>query len=161
MIRKKSINSDGWREASHGEKYHRATLSMGNLKDDALLGCTAYSVKPGKRAFPKHGHLVNDEAIYVISGSGSLTVGDETEGVTAGDYVWLPRGSRNAHVLINDGGEDLVYLCISTNIMPDVVHYPDSGKIGVLESKNFWASGEQDISGFYKQNPVDYYDGEE
>ena len=50
---------------------------------------------------------------------------------------------------------------MSTTLMPDVVHYPDSGKIGVLESKNFWASGEKDISGFYKQNPVDYYDGEE
>ena len=72
MIRKKNINSDGWREASHGDKLHRVTLSMGNLKDDALLGCTAYSVKPGKRAFPKHGHLVNDEAIYVISGSGMV-----------------------------------------------------------------------------------------
>ena len=155
MIRKTNINSEGWRDASQGEKFHRAALSLGSPKDDSLIGCTAYSVKPGKRAFPKHGHLVNDEAIYVISGLGSLNVGDETESVVAGDYAWLPRGSKNAHVLINDGDDDLVYLCMSTNIWPAVVHYPDSGKIG--------AYGRNDDSIAFLaplSAKVDYFDGE-
>ena len=45
-------------------------------------------------------------------------------------------------------------------IMPEVVHYPDSDKLGVLGSKNFWA-GDAGVSGFYKPNPVDYWDGED
>ena len=161
MIRKASIYAEGWNESSHGEKFQRSHLSLTRMSDDSLLGCSAYRVKPGKRAFPKHGHLVNDEALYVIAGTGQLTIGDESDSVSPGDFIWLPRGSKNAHVLVNDGEEDLTYLCISTNHMPDVVHYPDSGKIGVLESKNFWATGEKDISGFYRQQPADYWDGED
>jgi len=161
MIKKSNINDAGWNESSHGEKFQRSHLSLTSMQDDTLMGCSAYKVKPGKRAFPKHGHLVNDEAIFVVSGTGNLTIGKESGAVGAGDYVWLPRGSKNAHILINDGDEDLLYLCMSTNQMPDVVHYPDSGKIGVLESKNFWAKGEVDISGFYRQQPADYWDGED
>ncbi|MEC9375748.1 MAG: cupin domain-containing protein [Pseudomonadota bacterium] len=161
MIRKNNINSDGWREASHGKKFHRSALSLGDVKDNSLLGCTAYSVQPGKQAFPKHGHLVNDEAIYVISGNGTLSIGAEETSVVPGDYIWLPRGSKNAHVLVNNGNDNLVYLCISTNILPDVVHYPDSQKLGVIESKNSWSGDEKDISGFYNQQIVDYYEGED
>jgi len=161
MIIKTNIRDKGWQETSHGEKYQRAALNLTNVKDDNLLGCTAYSVKPGKRAFPKHGHLVNDEAIYVLSGTGNIAVGDDSGGIGPGDFIWLSRGSKHAHIVINDGEENLVYLCISTNIMPDIVHYPNSDKLGVLESKNFWAGGEKDISGFYNKTPVDYYDGEE
>ena len=161
MIRKANIHDDGWNESSHGDKFQRSHLSLTNVRDDNLLGCSAYRVKPGKRAFPKHGHLVNDEAVYIVSGTGNLTLGEESAALIAGDFVWLPRGSRHAHILINDGDEDLLYLCLSTNHMPDVVHYPDSGKLGVLESKNFWLEGESDISGFYHQQPADYWDGED
>ena len=161
MIIKKNIKDAGWNESSHGDKYQRSHLSLTRMQDDNLLGCSAYRVKPGKRAFPKHGHLVNDEAVFIVSGSGNLTIGDASDSVAAGDFVWLPRGSKHAHILINDGDEDLLYLCISTNHMPDVVHYPDSAKIGVLESKSFWLEGESDISGFYRQQPADYWDGED
>ena len=162
MIKKANIfSAAGWRESSHGDKYQRGHLSLTDMRDDNLLGCSAFSVKPGKRAFPKHGHLANDEALYIVSGSGNLTVGDDSETVAAGDFVMLPRGAENAHVLVNDGDIDLVYLCVSTMVMPEVVHYPDSGKLGVLGSKDFWSQGSPGVSGFYKPNPVDYWDGED
>ena len=48
------------------------------------------------------------------------------------DYIVnLPGGPESAHQLINSGAEDLVYLAISTNAIPDVCGYPDSGKTGV------------------------------
>jgi uncharacterized cupin superfamily protein len=131
------------------------------MNDDNLLGCGAFCVKPGKRAFPKHAHLANDEALYIVSGDGTLTVGDASESLVAGDFTMLPRGADFAHVLVNDGDEDLVYLCMSTMVMPEIVKYPDSGKLGVLASKNFWADSEAGVSGFYRPNPVDYWDGEE
>ena len=42
---------------------------------------------------------------------------------------------------------------------PEVVHYPDSGKLGVLESARQW--NESSVSGFYKPKKVGYYEGEE
>ena len=95
MIKKTNIfEPAGWRASSHGQKFQRGHLALTNMNDDNLLGCSAFSVEPGKRAFPKHGHLANDEALYIVSGSGTLTVGDESDAVTAGDFVMLPRGCR-------------------------------------------------------------------
>jgi uncharacterized cupin superfamily protein len=160
MIKKTNVYTGKWREASHGEKFQREHMTLTDSKDSHGIGCGAFRVKPGKRAFPKHAHVANDEAIFVISGQGQLTLGDETTAVTAGDYIMLPRGEKNAHILVNDSDADIVYLCISTMLMPEIVHYPDSGKLGVLASKNFWQS-EAGISGFYQPNPVGYWDGED
>jgi uncharacterized cupin superfamily protein len=160
-MNKTNIYNSEWREAKHGEKFQRGHISLTDMNADYGLGCSAFKIKPGKRAFPKHAHLANDEALFIVSGAGALTIGGTTDQVGAGDFIMLPRGEKHAHILINDGQEDLVYLCMSTVIMPDVVHYPDSGKFGVLGSKDFWSSGEGGISGFYKPNPVGYWDGED
>lgn len=160
-MKKTNIYTATWSEAAHGDKFQRGHIPLTNLNDDNYLGCGAFKVEPGKRAFPKHAHLANDEALFIVSGKGALTIGDETDAVTAGDFVMLPRGEEFAHVLVNDGDESLVYLCISTMVMPEVVHYPDSGKLGVLGSKDFWAAGDAGVSGFYKPNPVGYWDGED
>jgi len=160
-MKKTNIYTSKWNEASQGEKFQRGHIPLTDLKDDNLLGCGAFRVEPGKRAFPKHAHLANDEALFIVSGSGALTIGDETASVIAGDFIMLPRGEEHAHVLVNDGDEALIYLCMSTAIMPEVVHYPDSGKLGVLGSKDFWSSGKAGVSGFYKPNAVGYWDGEE
>ena len=160
-MKKTNIHTSEWREAEHGDKFQRGAISLTNMNDNHGLGCTAFRVEPGKRAFPKHAHLANDEALFIVSGSGALTIGDETDAVTAGDFVMLPKGEEHAHVLVNDGDEAIVYLCISTMVMPDVVHYPDSGKLGVLGSKDFWKQGDAGVSGFYKPNPVGYWDGED
>jgi uncharacterized cupin superfamily protein len=159
-MKKKNVLQDEWRESSHGEKFQHGHIALTDLRDGHDMGCGAFRVKPGKRAFPKHAHLANDEAIYVVSGSGSLTVGEATEQVVAGDFILLPKGAEYAHVLINDGDEDIVYLCLSTMNTPEVVHYPDSDKLGVMESVRQWG-GENSISGFYKYEQAGYYDGEE
>lgn len=160
-MHKTNIFAATWREASHGDKFQRGAISLTNLNDNHGLGCSAFKVQPGKRAFPRHAHLANDEAIYIVSGTGAMTVGAETAAVEAGDFIMLPRGEQHAHVLVNDGTEALVYLCMSTTILPEVVHYPDSDKLGVLGSKDFWTSGEPGVSGFYKPNAVGYWDGED
>ena len=160
MINKKSIHSSQWKTSSHGKKFQSDHLSLTDMRDGHDIGCGAFRVQPGKRAFPKHAHLANDEAIYMISGSGALTVGEETTQVKPGDFIMLPRGADYAHVLVNDGDEDLVYLCISTMNAPEVVHYPDSGKLGIMESARNWG-GEKSISGFYKYQKAGYYDGED
>jgi uncharacterized cupin superfamily protein len=160
MVGKTNLFTAEWKESSHGNKFQRKHLGLTDLRDGHGLGCGAFSVKPGKRAFPKHAHLANDEAIYVVSGQGQLVVGEEESSLTTGDFILLPRGAEFAHVLINDGDEDLVYLCISTMNSPEVVHYPDSDKLGVLESVAGWGS-ETSVSGFYRYEKAGYWDGEE
>jgi uncharacterized cupin superfamily protein len=96
------------------------------------IGANMTRVPPGKAAFPFHHHHANEEHFFVLSGSGVLRHGADIHEVTKYDYIVnLPGGPERAHQLINTGKEDLVYLAISTSVIPDVCGYPDSGKTSV------------------------------
>ena len=96
------------------------------------MGCSLYEVPPGRRAWPYHYHLANEEAIYVLEGSGMLRIGGQEIEVAQGDYVALPTGETGAHQILNNSNEVLRYLCFSTMVEPDIMVYPDSGKIGMF-----------------------------
>ena len=96
------------------------------------LGCSLYRLPAHGRAWPRHCHSENEEAVFVLEGNGTIEVGTERIALQPGDYVTIPRGYAHAHRIVNDSGAEFVYLCMSTMIAPDVVLYPDSGKIGVF-----------------------------
>ena len=115
----------------HGERFehHRQQLSQYGQQ----LGCSLYHVPPGKTAWPRHLHLANEEAIYVLQGEGTLYIGEPAEAlkIQTGHYIALP--INVAHQLVNTHPhEQLIYLCISTMHQPDVTIYPDSNKVGVF-----------------------------
>jgi uncharacterized cupin superfamily protein len=126
------VGDQEWEEQSHGEKFGYRRKQLGSAAGGEKLGCSLYEVPPGRRAWPYHYHLANEEAIYVLEGSGILRVGGEEVQVSKGDYVALPARSEAAHQLVNSFEAVLRYLCFSTMVEPDVMVYPDSGKIGIL-----------------------------
>lgn len=119
-------------EFSRGEKYGERRQQLALAAGGHKLGCSLYEIPPGRTAWPRHYHLANEEAVYVLSGVGTLTLGDEQIPVGAGDYAALPVGEAYAHQLVNTGSEPLRYLCLSTMLEPDVTVYPDSNKLGVF-----------------------------
>jgi len=56
-----------------------------------------------------HRHPASEEFYYVLSGRGSLTVGQETRELKPLDAVLIPPGA--VHQLANKGTEALVFLC--------------------------------------------------
>ena len=159
------------KEVDVEDKFHHAVKGLGSSTGGEQLGCSYFRVAPGKYAFPLHSHFANEEAIYVLEGSGTLTIGGDDIQVSAGDYASMPTGRKYAHKLVNTGDTDLVYLCLSTNIVPEVTEYPDSGKVGVIAGAewnqmlaDFYAG--KDVSGQYvlkfyeKDANVDYFHGE-
>ena len=118
------------------------------------IGASWFELQPGKKAFPFHFHLANEEAIFVLEGEGVLRNGDEEHTVRAGDYIALPPGPPG-HQLINRSSAPLRYLAVSTMIEPEVAVYPDSKKTGVLSRSQGLAVVHQDAAA------VDYYEGEE
>ncbi len=152
-----------WIEVSHGERFGYRRKSLGAATGGEKLGASIYEVPPGKRAWPRHYHLANEEAIYILEGSGTMRIGDEEIPVSKGDYATLHAGEEGAHQLINTSEENLVYLCLSTMDAPDVMVYPDSDKLGVFGGAA--PGGPKDkrtFSKFIKASPeVGYFDGEE
>jgi uncharacterized cupin superfamily protein len=104
------------------EVYNATRQMLARATGAQKLGCSLMTVAPGGcTAFPYHAHASNEEAIYVLSGEGLMRMpaGDFT--VKAGDYVTLLTGEENAHQLWNfHASEPLRYLCVSTEINPDV-----------------------------------------
>jgi uncharacterized cupin superfamily protein len=152
-----------WGEQSHGEKFGYRRKQLGSAAGGEKLGCSLYEISPGRRAWPYHYHLANEEAIYVLQGSGTLRIGGEEVRVSEGDYIALPARAEAAHQLINSSGAALRYLCFSTMIEPDVMVYPDSGKVGIFGGAAPGGPKEKrTLSRFLRGDAeVGYYDGEE
>ena len=158
-----SEDSMEWTENSHGEKFGYRRKSLSRETGGEKLGCSLYEVPPGRRAWPYHYHVANEEAIYVLEGSGRLRIGEEEVRISGGDYATLPAREDGAHQIINDSDGALRYLCFSTMIEPDVMIYPDSGKVGIFAGA---APGgdkqKRTFSKFLKSDAeVDYFAGEE
>jgi len=121
--------------AASGDAAQRFDARMGMVGariGAKLLGYNITSVPPGKRAFPLHNHMVNEEMFFVLEGNGELRIGDATHPVRAGDIIACPPGGpETAHQLINTGDVELKYLAVSTALSPEVCQYPDSGKFAV------------------------------
>ncbi|MEJ7600834.1 MAG: cupin domain-containing protein [Kofleriaceae bacterium] len=127
------------------------------------LGCSYVELQPDAIAWPFHYHSANEEAIYVLEGTGTARIGDARVAIAAGDYIALPAGQGAAHQTINTGSVPLRYLCFSTMIPVDVNGYPDSGKLGARSS----AAGEDGRvrsvidANFRERDGVEYWDGED
>lgn len=118
--------------------------------------CTVafYELPPGKANYPLHYHERADEVFYIISGTGLLTTPAGKKTVEPGDLVICPPSEKGAHRLTNlSATESLVYLDFDAVGLPDVVMYPESGKVGVLVDG-------QPNRFFRLDSAVDYYDGE-
>ena len=120
---------EDWR---HGERYEARMVQIGRLLGARKLGCRLVVLPSGKAAWPLHAHHVNEELFLVLEGRGLLRLGDARHPLRAGDVVSIPPGPERAHQIVNDGSEDLRYLCISTMEEPDIVEMPESGKINVM-----------------------------
>lgn len=105
------------------------------------LGAMVMTLEPGKRAFPFHNHLGNDEMFVILEGEGTYRFGEAEYPVKPGDICGAPKGGPDkAHQIVNTGDKTMRYIGISTRNDPDLVEYPDSGKfaaISVFPGKDF------------------------
>ncbi len=144
-----------------GERFEYHMASLARAVGGRAIGANVTTLRPGKAGFPQHHHDANEEHFFILSGTGVLRVGDETYPVKPQDYIVnLPGGPETAHQLVNTGTDELVYLAISTMLLPEVVGYPESGKTGVR-----CAAGEATGARFLlrdgDKNAVGYWDGED
>ncbi len=160
---KRNVNDINWVEMQHGQLFQNERKMLTPLHEAYIpkVGCSIYRLKPGKRAFPLHEHLANDEAILITRGVGMLQYGEEEIALIEGDYIHLPAASGRAHHMINSGETDLEYLCISSMLSPEIVKYPESNKLGAM---SYVAPAEGEARSrmvtFLRHEPVEYWDGE-
>lgn len=106
-------------------------------------------IPAGKTAFPYHSHSAQWEFYHVVSGTGSVRHEGGATAIEPGDaFIFKP---GEAHTLVNDGNEDLVYYCVADNPIGESCHYPDSEKWLVRSPQRR----------IMRSESLDYFDGEE
>jgi uncharacterized cupin superfamily protein len=122
------------------------------------LGMSLWEVPAGEAAYPFHHHLTEEELVLVTVGSPSLRTPEGWRELQEGDVVAFPRGERGGHQIVNRSEQTVRFLSFSTSGEPDIVIYPDSGKLGAYERL---PDGGGLRTLFRMGDAVDYYDGEE
>ncbi|ARS91939.1 cupin domain-containing protein [Natrarchaeobaculum aegyptiacum] len=135
---------------------------LGEAADSERLGCSLYELPPESRAWPYHYHTANEEALYVLAGSGTLRLDGETHALEAGDFVACPADESGGHRVCNDSNDPLRYLAISTMVEPDVTVYPEREKLGVFVGSPPGGRGERSLHGYYPLDAdVDYWESDD
>jgi mannose-6-phosphate isomerase-like protein (cupin superfamily) len=83
---------------------------MGNAAGGATQHSLAQITLPPGGSAPRHYHPANEESYLILSGTGRVTLDDETRSVSTGDAIAIP--INVVHTIINDSQEDLVFLAI-------------------------------------------------
>ena len=138
-----------------GFRARRARL--GRQLGTERLGVSLWEVEPGQRAYPYHFHLNEEELVVMLEGTLELRTPDGTRTLREGDVASFPAGDVGAHQLRNASDASARFLSVSTHGTPDIVFYPDSGKVGVSERL---PRGGGTHHNFRVADAVDYYDGE-
>jgi uncharacterized cupin superfamily protein len=114
-----------------------------------------YELEPGNRLFPYHTHHANEEWLIVLRGEPTLRTAEGEQELREGDVAVFRRGAEGFHQVINRTKAPVRLLMLSTMLMPEIVEYPDGGKIGARS-----ASGERIL--LSRPGPMlDYWDGED
>ena len=145
------------------ERFGGTVASIGSALGLTGLGAMFVTVEPGRRVFPFHNHLGNDEMFVILEGEGTYRFGDGEYPVRAGSVCGAPKGGPDtAHQIINTGTTTLRYVGISTSNDPDVAEYPDSGKfaaMAVAPGPSFMEAHLRHVG--RRDQALDYWDGEE
>lgn len=104
-------------------------MRLGEELGTERLGVSLWELPPGQCAYPFHFHLADEELLVVLEGTPELrdTAGVRT--LAAGEMVAFRTGADGAHQLVNRTGDMVRFLAVSTAGTPDIVLYPEHGKV--------------------------------
>jgi uncharacterized cupin superfamily protein len=152
-----NINEPHFDEPREHEGFRALRARLSRQAGAERLGLSLWELPPGEAAYPYHYHLAEEELLLVLDGRASLRAPGGWRELQAGELVSFPRGERGGHQIVNRTEETVRFLAISTSGEPDVVMYPDSGKLGAFERL---PAGGGLHALFRVGDAVDYYDGE-
>lgn len=105
----------------------RINKSLGDATGLTGLGIHLIEVAPGDVSTEYHVHHYEDEAVYILSGTGTSTINEEDAPIGPGDFIGY-RKMGHAHTIANTGTEPLRILVIGQRLPHDVGDYPRQGQ---------------------------------
>lgn len=110
----------------------REKRPLGDLFGLKNFGVNLTRLAPGSISALRHAHTKQDEFIYVLKGNPYLQTDEGRTQLKPGMCAGFAAGTGNAHHLINDTTEDVVYLEVGDRAAGDEGSYPDDDLKAVL-----------------------------
>jgi uncharacterized cupin superfamily protein len=151
-----NLHGDGeWDRGEERPGWRSKDAWVGQRIGAELIGGSMYELEPGNRLWPYHTHHANEEWLLVVRGRPTLRTPEGEQDLDEGDVVAFPRGERGFHQVINHTDAPIRVLMLSTMIMPEVLEYPDSGKVAANSAR-----GER-LFIHRRGESVEYWEGED
>jgi uncharacterized cupin superfamily protein len=148
------LAGDDWDGENDRAGYRHRVTAVGERLGASLLGGSLYEVPPGEKTWPYHFEQGCEEWLLVVAGRPTLRSPDGEQELDPGDVVVFPEGPAGAHQVWNATDEPVRVVLFSSKSPVAVVHYPDSGKVGI------WSQGEGYQAMLRDEPKLDYWDGE-
>lgn len=157
-----NINELDYTDWGNGEAFQARLGLLSQQLGARKLGYRVVVLPAGKKAWPYHAHYVNEEMFFILDGTGTLRFEGKEFALKAGDVIACPAEPDKPHQIVNTSNKELKYLAVSTMEHPEVAHYPDSNKLGVMVGG---APGVAQTQRKYflfpeKASGIDYWEGE-
>ena len=150
-----NLNGDEWDRTEEREGWHSKDAWVGRRIKAELIGGSLYELEPGDKLWPYHTHHANEEWLLVVRGRPTLRDPDGEHELGEGDVVCFRRGKDGLHQVINRTDTPIRVLMLSTMLAPEIVEYPDSGKVAARS-----VADERILLG-RPGAMLDYWDGED
>jgi uncharacterized cupin superfamily protein len=139
--------TDGWR--ANWKRIKTGMLAIG-----------VFELLPRQTQCPYHFHHGNDEILVVLDGNPTLRTPEGERELRRGDAVPFPAGNEGAHQVYNRTSEPVRYLIAARHVTPEVVEYPDSGKLAAMSYGESQRGGP--LATWHRlDDAVDFFEGEQ
>lgn len=103
----------------------REKRPLGDLFGLTRFGVNLTRLPPGAASSLRHAHTRQDEFVYILQGNPTLHTDEGKLKLSPGMCAGFMADTGNAHSLLNETTEDVVYLEIGDRTEGDDVRYPD------------------------------------
>jgi uncharacterized cupin superfamily protein len=109
----------------------RQKRPLGDLFGLTNFGVNLSRLAPGAMSALRHAHSKQDEFVYILQGTPTLHTDEGPTLLAPGMCAGFKAGTGNAHHLVNESAEDVVYLEVGDRTPGDEGTYPDDDLVGV------------------------------
>ncbi len=103
----------------------REKRALGDVFGLKNFGVNLTRLVPGAMSALRHAHTKQDEFVYILQGTPTLRTDEGAVILSPGMCAGFRAGTGNAHHLVNETTEDVVYLEIGDRTPGDAATWPD------------------------------------
>ena len=103
----------------------REKRQLGDVFGLTNFGVNLTRLAPHASSALRHAHTRQDEFIYILQGHPTLHTDEGHTALAPGMCAGFKAGTGNAHRLINETEEEVLYLEVGDRVLGDAASYPD------------------------------------